>query len=385
VHWLSEAFFYSIPFLLIFTLIVFIHELGHFWAARKSGIMVKTFSIGIGPEIYGYTDARNTRWRISLVPLGGYVMMEGDTEDGEDSADAPKRDDTGVSSHPLSSGNLFEKSPWQRFWVSVSGPLCNYLLAVVLLGGIYSAVGRSESSLLVSETLETSPATAAGLLPGDVITHINETPVATFRELRQALHKGLPNTPITIRLLREEESIQKSLIPTYTEKKNIFGRPIPIFSMGVLLAEGEVRSLSILSTLWYSLKDVGIMSADMAMALGGIFTGTQPVGNLGGPIRIAEMAGTISKSGSLPHILLFIVTLSVNLGLVNLFPFPGLDGGTAMVCVFEGVLRRPLSKRVREVIGYCGFVMIGMLMLLGLGNDLLQLPVLQKIWNFLGL
>jgi regulator of sigma E protease len=345
--------------------------LGHFWAARKNGITVKIFSIGIGPELFGYTDQQGTRWRLSAIPFGGYVMMPGLDEEGEklEAADL---------------GNLFEKSPWQRFCVSITGPLFNYLSAVVLLGSIYVVIGRPESSLLVREALENSPAAVAGILPGDVITHINTTPVSTFRELRKALNRGLPDIFVSVRLLRDEETIEKRLVPSYTEKNNIFGHPVPIFSIGVLLAEGKIQALSFPAALWYGIKDVCTMSADMASALGGIFLGTQPVGSLGGPVRIAEMAGDISKSGSWSHIFFFIVTLSINLGLINLFPLPGLDGGTAMLCLFEGIFDRPLSRRVREIVGYCGFAMIGSLMAFSLGNDLWQMPALQKLWHFLG-
>ncbi|MDR2417314.1 MAG: M50 family metallopeptidase [Holosporales bacterium] len=372
MSWLSNAFFYVIPFLLIFTIVVFIHELGHFWAARKNGITVKIFSIGIGPEILGYTDQQGTRWRLSAIPFGGYVMMMTNLDE--------EREESGAADP----GDLFEKSPWQRFCVSVAGPLFNYLSAIVLLSSIYVVTGRPESSLLVREALENSPAAAAGILPGDIITHINATPVATFRELRKVLGKGIPDISVSVRLLRDEEAIEKRLVPSYIEKNNIFGYPVPIFSIGALLAEGKIQALSWPAALWYGVKDVCTMSADMASALGGIFLGTQPIGNLGGPVRIAEMAGDISKSGSWTHILLFIVTLSINLGLINLFPLPGADGGTAVLCLFEGTFGRPLSMRVREIVGYCGLAMIGSLMALSLGNDLWQMPAFQKLWHFLG-
>ncbi|MDR1910356.1 MAG: M50 family metallopeptidase [Holosporales bacterium] len=364
MNWLLDASFYVIPFLLIFTLVTFIHELGHFWIARRNKIAIQVFSIGFGPEIFGYTDQLNTRWRLSAIPLGGYVLIDEDSAESQD--------------------NEPKKTPWQHFCVSVAGPLSNYLSAVILLGGIYAMVGRPESPLMVRETVKDSPAAAAGILSGDVITHVNATPITTFRELRNVLGRGIPDAPISIRLLRDEETIEMRLVPAYTEKNNVFGFPVPVFSIGVFLAEGKIQTLSCFTALWYGLKDVYIMSADMAAALGGIFVGTQPVGTLGGPVRIAEMVGEISKSGSWTHILLFIVTLSVNLGLVNLFPFPGLDGGTAALCLFECVFGRPLSNRVREVIGYFGFVIIGMLMALSLGNDLWQMSIFQKLWRFLG-
>ncbi|MDR1267103.1 MAG: M50 family metallopeptidase [Holosporales bacterium] len=378
MSWLSDAFFYVIPFLLIFTLVVFVHELGHFWAARKNGIAVKTFAIGFGKEIFGRTDAQGTRWRVNLMPLGGYVLMQGMDEDKEG-------EEKGEEEAEALACSPFEKTPRQRFLVSVAGPLGNYLFAILLLSTLYMIVGCPTSSLRVGRALEESPAAAAGMLPGDVITHIDHAPVTTFQELRNALNASKRGETITVGCERKGETLEKHLVPTYTEKNNLFGRPVPVFSLGVLLEEGEVRSLPLPTALWRGLTDVGAMSWDMAAALGGIFSGAYPVGSLGGPVRIAEMAGDISKTGSLTSILLFIVTLSINLGLMNLFPLPGLDGGTALFCLFEGLLGRPISNRVREMVGYAGFMVISTLMLLLLGNDLLRLPILQKFWSFLGL
>jgi regulator of sigma E protease len=369
LSWLTDAFFYVVPFLLIFTLVVFVHELGHFWAARRNGLPVQSFALGFGREIWGRTDARGTRWRVNLVPFGGYILMPGldDEEEG----------------HP--SAGIFDKPPEQRFWVSVAGPLSNYLLAFLLLSGIYIAVGRPDSSLMVSGTLADSPAAKADIFSGDVITQIDDTPVLTFSELRQALEKSQPGTKITVHIKRQDQELEKHLIPAYTEKKNILGRTVRNFSLGIFLAEGDLRPLSFPKVLWYGLQDVGHLSWGMATALGRIFTGEQSLGSLGGPVRIAEMAGEVSKSGSFTSILLFVVSLSINLGLVNLFPLPGLDGGTALFCLFEKLLRRPVSRRVREVVGYSGFVVLGTLMLFTLGNDLVRLPALQKFRAFLGI
>lgn len=348
---------YLVPFLIILSVVVFVHEFGHYWVARRNGVRVEVFSIGFGPELFGWTDSRGTRWKFSVVPLGGYVKMLGE-EEGPAAAEAAPPD------------SFTAKSVWQRMAIVAAGPLANFLFAVLVFAALFVFVGKPYAPPVVGDVLPGSPAAEAGLQPGDRILAVDGEPVDSFEDL-QLVVRDSPGVPLVFTVERDGRTLELTVVPELREIETRLGT-VRIGMIGVTSRGLEYRRLGPATALLEAVAETGRMVAATVHAIAQMIAGTRGTEELGGPVRIAQMSGEIAQQGLLPA-LWFAAVLSLNLGLVNLFPIPMLDGGHLLLYVIEAVRGRPLSERAQEIAFRIGLAVVLTLMLFATLNDLRQL------------
>jgi regulator of sigma E protease len=359
---------YLISFLAIITVLVFVHELGHFLVARWCGIRVEVFSIGFGPELFGWTDRRGTRWKFSALPLGGYVKMFGDSNvmslpDGtERSLTAAEQ---AVSFH--------HKSLGRRALVAAAGPFANFLFAVVVLAVMFATFGQQFSSTEVGEVTHDSAAAAAGLQPGDRILAINGQPIHRFEDIAATVQMGL-GAPLTLSVERAGTTLQIAAQPKVIEDTDIFGNVHRIGQLGIRsTGVGEVAHYDPLTAVGAAVGETWRVTGGTLQALWQIVNGSRPANELGGVIRIAKMSGDVTSISLLAAVSLAAL-LSINLGLINLFPIPMLDGGHLVFYAIEAVRGRPLGARAQEWGFRVGLALVLALFLFATRNDLMSFP-----------
>jgi regulator of sigma E protease len=360
---------YVVPFLLILTILVFVHELGHFLVARRNGVKVEVFSIGFGPELFGWTDSKATRWRISLLPLGGYVRMAGD-------GDIASVTRGPVEAHERQQ-SLFAKSVGARAAISAAGPLANFLFAIIILAALFATAGRPYTPAQADEVLEGSAAAAAGIRPGDHFVTVNGRPVARFDELQKIVESS-PGTPLAVEVRRGEEMLALSVTPRATQITDRFGNTHTLGRLGVKSLKVEFRRDDPLNAVWNAGSETVKLTVGTLKALGEIIAGTRASDELGGPLRIAQMSGEVAQGGVVA-LLWFMAILSINLGLINLLPVPVLDGGQLVFYAAEALRGRPLGEKAQEWAAMVGLAMVLALMVFATWNDLVYLKVVDFI------
>ncbi|HEY4161711.1 MAG TPA: RIP metalloprotease RseP [Dongiaceae bacterium] len=358
---------YGFWFLVILTVLVFVHELGHFTVARLCGVRVEVFSIGFGPELFGRTDRRGTRWKFSAIPLGGYVRMFGQGENMlEGEADIPLTPEEKAVSFK-------EKSVWRRMAIVVAGPAANFILAIVVTAGIYLALGQPHNDPVVDEVIANSAAQAAGVLPGDRIQALNGSSVDDFSDLALQVQLNL-DRPLVLTILRGGQQITLTAQPRYEVVKDIFGHEQRVPRLGI-----QNNGSSITRTQVNPIEAVAAAGADtytqvkvILISLWQTVTGARSSEDIGSVLRIAKMSGEVAQLGVLATIG-FAVSISINLGLINLFPVPMLDGGHLVYYAIEAVRGRPLGERAQEWGLRVGLALILSLMVFATWNDLVYL------------
>lgn len=364
-----------VPFLFVLTVLVFVHELGHYWVARRAGVRIEVFSIGFGKEIYGWTDKTGTRWKISAVPLGGYVKMfgEGDTvgEEGEDE-------------RPLTAAekkvSFVHKRLSQRAAIVVAGPLANFLFAIVLFIGMFSFVGSPQLLPVVAEVHSGSAAEEAGFLPGDQILRVGDEDIEWFSDLRKVIARS-PRITVGIAVLRDGSERMLTATPKVRVVDGSDGVQREIGSLGVTADASKVERIRE-NPADAALKAVQMtvsMSGQILDYLGQILVGTRSAEELGGPLRIAQMSAEVAEGG-FTNLINFMAVLSINLGLLNLFPIPMLDGGHLVFFLAEAVRGRPLTPRIQEYGFRFGMILVFLLMVFATWNDLVYH---FKVFDFL--
>ena len=368
LDFLSGVWGYGVPFLIVLTAVVFVHELGHYLMARRYGVRVEIFSIGFGPEIYGWTDKKGTRWKFSAIPLGGFVKMFGD-------ADPASRPDRGLQSMtPEQKAVSFHfKRVHQRMGVVFGGPAANFIFAIVLLAGLFMIVGQPSTPPDIGSVQEGSAAEAAGLKPGDVIVSIDGSRVARFEDIQRVV-RDQPGIPLAVILQRDGRELALTATPRPTELTDRFGNTQRIGLLGIGRAGMTFIRHDPVTAVWYAARETYFLSVGTLKAVGQIIAGTRTAGELGGPLRIAQMSGNMAEQGVV-SLIWFIAVLSVNLGLINLFPVPMLDGGHLMFYSIEALRGRPLGQRAQEYGFRIGLALVFALMLFVTWNDLVQLKV----------
>ncbi len=361
----------TLPFIIVLTVIVFIHEMGHFLIARYNGVQVKTFSIGIGPELCGWTDKKGTRWRLSLLPFGGYVMMLGD-----DDATSVKADLSNVREEDKSK-TLTSKTPFQRMAISFGGPLFNILLTIFITLGMGFFKGIPDSVPKIQEIMQDSPAQKAGLAVGDVILSLNDAEVRTLSQLPTVL-KRFAGKNVTLVVQRGEEKVTLplALYETTTEGKTVIKHSLGVTLGGELIFE----QATFLQAFAYSLSYCWNMTTNTVNALIGSFTGKSGA-KLGSVFSIGSAAKKTMSQGAL-SVLNFIGMLSFSLAFFNLLPIPALDGGSIFLNGLETILRRPLSENFIEWSYRIGLGCVALLMLWSLRNDFVHFHFVDGIVNF---
>jgi regulator of sigma E protease len=358
-------------FVIVLTVLVFVHEFGHYIIARLNKVRVETFSIGFGPEVFGWTDKAGTRWKVSYIPLGGYVKFFGDS-DGASRPDAAVK----TMSAAEKSVSFHHKKVGQRFAVVAAGPIANFILAIAILAGFFMIYGQPMTPPTVGTVMENSAAAKAGFQSGDKIISIDGTAVDRFLDIQQEVSMNTGET-MNVMVLRQGAQLLLHPTPDVIVQKDRFGNETKIGRLGISRPMGKFVKLTPLPALWQATAETGNIVNLTFKFMGQIVMGKRTSEEMGGPLRIAKLSGESADQG-LASFIWFIAMLSINLGLVNLFPVPMLDGGHLLYYVFEGVRGRPLSEKVQEYGFRVGLMLVLSLMLLATWNDLNYL----KIFDF---
>ena len=351
---------YLLPFLLLITVVVFIHEYGHYYFAKKYGVGVTDFSIGFGKELLGWNDKSGTRWKICWIPLGGYVKFFGDRNvfsQSEQKEIINKYNETDRQ-------KLFILKPlYQRSIIVAAGPLANFLLAIVIFAMINMFVGKDMTPAVIDEVQTDSPAYMAGLKKNDKIIFIDNKKIQSILEVSTYINTST-SEKIEFIVLRNDQEISFLIKPNLVDSKDSFGNSVKKRLIGIKLSplnnEFKKQKLKPTEAIYYSIKEVWFVTVTSINYLGKIITGSGDSSQLGGPIRIAKITGQVAEHGIIPF-LSIMAYISISLGFINLFPIPMLDGGHLMFYLFEKLLGRPLSQKTQE-----GFFRIGIFLLLSL-------------------
>lgn len=344
------------------TVIVFVHEMGHYLVARWNGVAIQTFSIGFGKELWGFTDKLGTRWRISAVPLGGYVRFVGDAN----AASMPDPEAEALLP-PEERGRLFtNKNVWQRMAVVVAGPVANVLFTFLLLYALTLGYGRYTITPVIGEVVPGGVAAEAGLVAGDVVTAVDGFTVRGFEDFQRLIATS-PGRPVTVVVDRDSASLSFSLTPESVETTDRFGNPHRIGRIGVSrsIEEGDVQFYrpGAIEAVNMTVEDMNLIVVRTVAFIGDLFTERRDFRNLGGPVEIAKASGEIASLGP-TALVFFIATVSLSIGLFNLLPIPMLDGGHLVFYIAEAVRGRPLSPQVQELGFRVGFAAIMSLFIL---------------------
>jgi len=359
--------FVLLSFLFVLTVVVFIHELGHFLVARWCGVNVKAFSIGFGPEIAGFVDRYGTRWRIAWIPLGGYVKFM----DDENAASAGPSARLEQMTPEERAGAFHAKPLWQRAAVVAAGPIANFLLAIVIFALMFSLIGVRSTAPRVDEVVPNSPAAAAGFMPGDVILEIEGNRVDSFNDVLRTVSIS-PGRELAVKVDRGGAILTLHVTPERQEIQDNFGGTVARGIIGIRRVTTpdtmELRRAGPLEAVWLGVRETNFIITSTLAYIGDVIIGRQSADQLGGPIRIAEVSGQVAKIG--PEALLnLIAVISVSIGLINLFPIPLLDGGHLLFYAIEGLRRKPLSEKTQEIGFRIGLAVVLMLMVFATWND----------------
>ena len=375
MDWILSSGNTIIAFLVVLTILVYVHEWGHYWVAIKNNVRVKVFSIGFGPEIYGWTNKAGTRWKICAVPLGGYVRMFGqsDTDADGHEGDRLSPEDKAVS--------FAHKTLAQRAAIVVAGPMANFIFAAVLFAGLAAFVGTPNPLAGVGSVTPDSPAAAAGFEPGDRIVTIDGEDVAYFSDL-QRIVSARPGSLLSIEVERADGSniVMQATPATVTDAN---GNEVGRIGISPDPEQVEYDKENPLYALWFGIERTGTMIVAILQYVGDLFTGAQSTDGLGGPLKIAQLSGEMASDGIVP-LIIFMAALSVNLGLINLFPIPMLDGGHLVFYAIEALRGRPLDERTQEYGFRFGLILVLVLFVFVTWNDLESVGFFDFFKNLVG-
>jgi regulator of sigma E protease len=366
--WHGLATFGIVPFLVVLTIVVFFHELGHFLVGRWFGVKVLTFSIGFGPELFGFTDRHQTRWKVCAIPLGGYVKFFGD----ENAASAPDLAAAATMTEAERSVSFVHQRVGPRAAIAVAGPIANFILSIVIFAGIFMSFGRQVMPARVDSVQADSAAAAAGLMPGDVILAIDGRAIGGFSEMQRVV-AGSGGRTLTLTV--DRGGVRQEIMATPSARG--FCNAV----LGITKQAGDdikLKAESPSTAVILGVQETYFVIERSLCFIGGVFVGRESANQLGGPIRIAEVAGDAWKSGldsggiaaAIASLLYLSGFLSASIGLLNLFPVPMLDGGHLLFCAIEALRGRPLSERAQEVGFRIGLAIVVMLMIFAAYNDI---------------
>jgi regulator of sigma E protease len=370
LSFLSLPALYAVPaFIVLLTVIVFVHEMGHYLVARINGVAVQIFSLGFGPEIVGFNDRRGTRWRISAIPLGGYVRFVGDMN----AASMPDPDAVKDIPEEMLPHLFVNKNVWQRIAVVAAGPVANVIFTFVVIYGLIVSYGQYVIPPVISAVTPGSIAATAGLAAGDRILSVDGFAVRGFEDF-QRLVSTAPERPVTIVLERAGADRTVVVTPQSATETDRFGNVHRVGRIGVardvsqsdvtLYRPGPVEAIGLTA------DEIHFIVDRTTAFIGDFFVGRGDVEQLGGPVKVAQVSGQVATLGIVALINLAAL-LSLNIGIFNLLPVPVLDGGHLLYYIFEAIRGRPLSQRAQEFGYRVGFAIVGALMIFTLLNDTL--------------
>ena len=373
---------YIVPFLFVLTIVVFFHELGHFYAARRCGVRVEVFSVGFGRAITSWHDKHGTEWKIGWLPLGGYVKFFGD----ENEASAPDAEKLKELPDDARGDTLFFKPLWQRAIVVAAGPVANFILAIIIFASLYTLLGQRITDPVIGTVVENSAAERAGMKTGDLITAIDGDEVTTFSQVRRLVTVSA-GVPLDFSLERGGVDLLLTATPDRVLEVDRFGNEYHVGRLGVSVNadENTIRHerYNPITALWMGVEESYFIIEQTFVVLGRIIMGRESAESLGGPIRIAQLSGQTATLGFVALINLTAV-LSVSIGLINLFPIPMLDGGHLAFYAYEAVFGKPMSERAQEIGMRIGLSMVMMLFIFVTWNDLARLDVFGRVVSFFG-
>jgi regulator of sigma E protease len=362
---------YIVPFLFVLTIVVFFHELGHFLIARWAGVKVLTFSLGFGPELAGFNDRHGTRWRISAVPLGGYVKFFGDDSE----ASTPSSEVLDSMTEEERAGSFHHKRVGPRAAIVAAGPIANFLLAILIFAGMSLYFGKPSSVPRVDAIQSESAAATAGFKVGDVVVSIDGRAIESFTDMQRVVSTNA-GSPLVFSVRRDGELVTLTATPALKEVKDLFGNNHRIGMLGIQYnarpEDPKTTPVGYLESLKIGVEQVWFIITSTFKFIGSLFIGIGSAGDVGGPLRIAQLSGQAASLG-FQFVVQLCAALSVSIGLLNLFPVPLLDGGHLLFYAVEAVRGRPLSPRAQEMGFRIGLGLVLMLMVFATYNDILHL------------
>ena len=367
---LNGLWHYAVPFLLVLTILVFVHEWGHYWVARRCGVKIEVFSFGMGPELCGFNDREGTRWRLSLLPLGGYVKMFGDA-----GAASTPRDDIEEMTPEEKAVSFHHQSLLKRAAIVAAGPVANFLFAVVVLAVLFMTAGQPFTPADIGSVKPGSAAEAAGLLAGDLIVAIDGRSIERFEEVKSTVSMA-PGQKLALTVERAGQRLTLTATPQSSVVTDRFGNTYTIGLLGITRPGLDYRRHDPATAVWQALRETWDLTTSTLTGVGQMIAGVRGTDDLGGPLRIAQMSGEVAQTG-IVALVWFLAVLSVNLGLINLFPIPLLDGGHLLFYGFEAIRGRPLDERMQEYGFRIGLALVLSLMVFATWNDLVHLRVVE--------
>jgi regulator of sigma E protease len=356
-------------FLIVLTVLVFVHEFGHYAIARWNGVRIDVFSIGFGPELFGWWDSAGTRWKFSTIPLGGYVKMFGDS----DASSGQPLPGLGRLAQSERNASFHYKRLGQRAAIVAAGPAANFAFAIVVLTVLFMTFGQPYTPAEVGQVQPGSAAEQGGIRAGDVILSIDGQAVARFEDVQQAVRMN-PGVAMAIAVRREAKTLTLQVTPARTEVTDRFGNRYEIGLLGIARSGMEYIKRDPVTALYQAVGETWNLSASTLQAMWQMVKGTRTTDELGGPLRIAQMSGEVARGGIAP-VLTFMALLSVSLGLINLFPVPILDGGHLLFYAAEAIRGRPLGQKAQEYGFRIGLALVLTLMVFTTWNDLVHIGI----------
>lgn len=366
-----------LSFLLVIGPLIFVHELGHYFAGRLCGVKADAFSIGFGREIIGYTDSRGTRWKLGWLPMGGYVKFAGDMNP----ASQPTAEWLALPEEERSK-TFQAKAVWQRFFIVFAGPLTNFLVAIGIFMAFIGIYGQPTTPATLSAIVENSPASRAGLMPGDKVVAVEGREVRTFDEMAEMI-RFRPEQKLSLEVVRGDKHLPFSVITAANVERDRFGNEFRKGTIGVMSGAVVVEPVPLLELPVAATRQTFGIVRMMIDTLGQIVTGTRSVKELGGPIKIAQVSGQQASLGPLNFVMLMAL-ISINLGFINLLPIPMLDGGHLVFYLYEGIARRPVPEKAMEWAFRSGLAVLLSFMIFVTLNDILSLNALKRLAGLIG-
>lgn len=367
---LTSGLGYIVPFLIVLTVLVFVHELGHYLVARWNKVRIEVFSIGFGPEIFGWNDRTGTRWKFSIIPLGGYVKMFGDA----DPASMPSSDLPAMTAEERAVSFHHKRLP-QRAAVVSAGPIANFIFAIVALAALFATAGQPFTPAQVGAVQAGSAAEAGGVQAGDTFLAIDGERIERFEDVQRLVRLNA-GKPMDLLLKRGDKELSLAVTPKITTFTDRFGNTHQLGLLGIEHSGVEYVRRDPVTALWRAGTETLNITSGTLVAVGQMIVGARPADDIGGPLRIAQMSGEVAQGGVVA-LLWFMAVLSINLGLINLFPIPVLDGGHLLFYAAEAIRGKPLGHRAQEYGFRLGLALVLTLMVFATWNDLVHLRVVE--------
>jgi regulator of sigma E protease len=375
VSFLQGGALYVGVFLWVLTVLVFVHELGHYLIARRNGVRIEVFSIGFGPELFGWWDRAGTRWKFSAIPLGGYVKMFGDA-DPSSGLPAARVEHLSPADRAVS---FHGKRLGQRAAIVAAGPIANFVFAIVVLALLFMTYGQPFTPAEVGQVVPGSAAEAADIRAGDEIVSIDGSPVERFEDVQQAVRLN-PGVPLKMVVRRNGSLVDLRVTPSLVEENDRLGHR-EVGQLGVRGGPPRYVTRDPASAVVRAVGETWNMSATTLYAVWQMIIGTRGSEEIGGPLRIAQLSGEVAQGGIVP-LLWFMAVLSINLGLINLFPVPVLDGGHLLFYAAEAIRGKPLGQRAQEYGFRIGLALVLTLMVFATWNDLVHTGLVDLVKRF---